>query len=443
MRLGHHLARHRMYLVGILVAAASLPGTFASTPSARAAEVVLREGDGLRWFKGNTHTHTFWSDGDAAPEFAVDWYKSHGYDFLCLTDHNVLATAEKWAPVGAKKSKVTKARVEELEKLYGPGWVVTRTEPDGTESMRLKTLAEVKARFESPEFLLIPAEEVSNPRAVHVNAVNIRETIPSIQGKDTADTLRKSFDLIEEHGRRHGVPVLAHLNHPNFSDGVTAEDIIHVGGERFFEVYNGHGGVRNHGDEAAFMPSVERMWDIILSMRLRDGDTDRPMWGLATDDTHAYYEQRIGLANAGRGWIEVLAAKLEPDALVEAMKAGRFYSSTGVSLDEVRIDEKEYRVSIVAEPGVTYRTTFVGTRKGFDPRSEPVMVDGKERPHTTRKYSGDVGVVLLETDANPAVYPFAGDELYVRAKVTSSRLQPNPHVEGDFESAWAQPFAPK
>jgi hypothetical protein len=31
-----------------------------------------------RWWKGNTHTHTLWSDGDAAPEVAADWYSSHG-----------------------------------------------------------------------------------------------------------------------------------------------------------------------------------------------------------------------------------------------------------------------------------------------------------------------------------------------------------------------------
>lgn len=25
------------------------------------------------WYKGNTHTHSLWSDGDAAPETAVGW----------------------------------------------------------------------------------------------------------------------------------------------------------------------------------------------------------------------------------------------------------------------------------------------------------------------------------------------------------------------------------
>ncbi|MEC7393427.1 MAG: hypothetical protein VX839_00950, partial [Verrucomicrobiota bacterium] len=42
-----------------------------------------------RWFKGNTHTHTLWSDGNDFPETAADWYKSKGYDFLVLSDHNV------------------------------------------------------------------------------------------------------------------------------------------------------------------------------------------------------------------------------------------------------------------------------------------------------------------------------------------------------------------
>ena len=32
-----------------------------------------------------------------------------------------------------------------------------------------------------------------------------------------------------------------------------------------------------------------------------------------------------------------------------------------------------------------------------------------------------------------------GDELYVRARVTSSRKHPNPFAEGDMEMAWVQP----
>ena len=42
------------------------------------------------WRRGNIHTHTTESDGDAEPEKVVEWYKNHGYDFLALTDHNHL-----------------------------------------------------------------------------------------------------------------------------------------------------------------------------------------------------------------------------------------------------------------------------------------------------------------------------------------------------------------
>ena len=40
------------------------------------------------WYKGNIHTHTTKSDGDADPEVVVNWFMEHGYDFLVLSDHN-------------------------------------------------------------------------------------------------------------------------------------------------------------------------------------------------------------------------------------------------------------------------------------------------------------------------------------------------------------------
>ena len=43
-----------------------------------------------RWWRGNTHTHTLWSDGDAAPTQVVGWYARSDYDFLVLSDHNQL-----------------------------------------------------------------------------------------------------------------------------------------------------------------------------------------------------------------------------------------------------------------------------------------------------------------------------------------------------------------
>ena len=42
------------------------------------------------WYRGNLHCHTTNSDGQQSPAEAVEWYRSHGYDFLAITDHDGL-----------------------------------------------------------------------------------------------------------------------------------------------------------------------------------------------------------------------------------------------------------------------------------------------------------------------------------------------------------------
>ncbi len=45
-----------------------------------------------KWFKGNIHAHTTVSDGTVDPEKQAADYRAMGYDFLSLTDHNVMLT---------------------------------------------------------------------------------------------------------------------------------------------------------------------------------------------------------------------------------------------------------------------------------------------------------------------------------------------------------------
>jgi predicted metal-dependent phosphoesterase TrpH len=52
------------------------------------------------WFKGNLHTHTTLSDGDAPPDIVAAWYEQHGYDFLrsrTRTDVKVVASLARSA----------------------------------------------------------------------------------------------------------------------------------------------------------------------------------------------------------------------------------------------------------------------------------------------------------------------------------------------------------
>jgi hypothetical protein len=425
------------------VVAACLPLTLGACETLGLTGHVLTDGGGKTWYRGNTHTHTLWSDGDAAPEVAVAWYKDQGYDFLCLSDHNILSdgSVEKWKAIDPDKH-LTPERFEKLKTQFGADWPVVRTNKNVNE-MRLKTLPELRAHFEEPgRFILIQAEEITggNPD-VHVNGLNIREVIKPSKSTSATEAIEHAFTQVDEQGQRYGIPTLPHLNHPNFAGAVTAEELAPVRGERFFEVYNGHPGVRNWGRDSEHKQSTDKMWDICLALRLQQ-DPTQILYGMATDDTHRYFEQRVGMSNAGRGWLMVLASDLETDSIMHAMKRGDFYATLGVTLRKVAVNAVSYSVEIDAEPGVTYTTQFIGTPREFDARSEPPRDDKGTVVRGTRIYSDDVGRVFAETTANPAVYRFTGDELYVRAKIISSKAQHNPFAEGDVETAWTQPALP-
>lgn len=47
------------------------------------------------WLKGNLHTHTTLSDGELSPERTLELYARRGYDYVALTDHDVIATPDR------------------------------------------------------------------------------------------------------------------------------------------------------------------------------------------------------------------------------------------------------------------------------------------------------------------------------------------------------------
>jgi hypothetical protein len=411
-----------------------------ATPANEAAsgETVLTETGPQKWRRGNLHTHTHWSDGDHYLEMVGLWYKDRGYDFLCITDHNTIDETERWVDIAKSKGKLP--AFEKLEARFPNEWVETRMVEDRKE-VRLKTFSEVSRRLnEAEKFLLLRGEEISDrfqKKPIHLNATNIQEAIPPLGGSSVYEAMQRNVDAVIAQRERTGQPILIHLNHPNFGWGITAEDLMRVRGENFFEVYNGHPGVRNAGDEQH--ASTERMWDVINAFRLTELDLPL-MYGLATDDGHNYHKIPSRASEPGRGWVVVLSESLTPEELIAALEAGRFYASNGVTLSRVVSGKNRLKVDVKPESGVDYVIEFIGTRRGFDRESQPVLNDDGKPVDATRRYSEEIGQVLKTVAGPSGEYRFAGDELYVRAKVTSSKLHPNPSAVGDKESAWVQPI---
>lgn len=300
----------------------------------------------MRWYKGNLHTHTLNSDGDSTPHEVATWYREHGYQFLVLSDHNYL------------------------------------TDPAGLNAIHA-------AR---EQFLLMAGEEVTDAfekKPIHINAYNPSRLIDPQHGASVSATIQNNVNEIR---RASAIPS---LNHPNFGWAVTVDDMLAVKDLGLFEVYNGHPAVNNDGGGG--FASLDEMWDALLTK-------GQKLYGIAVDDAHNFKRFGREVSNPGRGWIQVRASSLSPDALVSAIRQGDFYASSGVKIRDIQTSDSEYRIDIETEPWEKATTYFIGGN----------------------------GAVLAKSFDRTAAYRYKGSERYVRARVESS----------SGAKAWTQPAFP-
>ena len=288
------------------------------------------------WFKGSLHTHTSGagSTGDASPESVARWYRRHDYDFLSITDHDVLTAVD-----------------------------------DGPSNGLL----------ELP--LLIPGEEISariknGAIKIHVNGIGISATIDPIDSRtggpdEVVPTLQANIDAILESGG------IAMINHPNYTWAVDHKSINQTTGATLLEVYNG-GGASKKMDGGPGRFTYEQIWDGVLS-------AGRVIYGVATDDAHKYsVNPNPDPAHPGTGWVMVRAIELSAKAIITALASGDFYASTGVTLKELEASRECVHVEVEEVGDYVYITQFVG-RDG-KVLAEVVGPDATYRPRGDEGY---------------------------------------------------------
>lgn len=369
-----------------------------------------------QWQKGNLHTHSFWSDGNDFPEMIIQWYKNQGYQFIALSDHNTIAKQERWYELS--KRDIENKVLEKYENAYGD-WVETQTDSTGVR-VRLKTFDEYRSKLEEPgRFLIIKSEEVTSSyekKPIHINVTNIQEKIEPVKGSSVVEIMQKTLDLVHAQREKLGIPMFAHINHPNFGYGISTEDLKKLNGERFFELYNGHPAVNNAGNDE--YDSTEIMWDLVNIHYLDQG---KPLlYGIATDDSHHYHNFTADLSNTGRGWVMVNSKKLETSSLIEAMEKGDFYASTGITIKKYVVTKNQIRVEVEPEQGVHYEILFLGYKDG-----------------------GEAVEILERIEDTKGSYTFQDNDLFVRVKITSDALKESPPNTQETKKAWTQPFSVK
>lgn len=365
------------------------------------------------WVKGNLHAHSYWSDGDDFPEMIMDWYKTSGYDFTVLSDHNTLNEGEKWITI-SKKEYLQKGFKNYLAK-YGEDWVEHKLDSAENIQVKLKTFTEYKPLFEDENFIMIPSEEVTTGfegKPIHINATNIQDKITPVTGNSKVDVIQKNIDLILSQRQSSGQPIMPHINHPNFGFALTADDFVQLNNLQFFEVYNGHPAVFNEGDSAHL--STEEIWDFVNTAYVQQS---KPLlYGIATDDSHHYHQFEKKYSNAGRGWVMVQSDSLGAANIISAMEAGEFYASTGVILDDISLVDNTLNIKVKPETNINYKIEFIGVLK-----------------------SGNKAELIKSVDGINASIEISKEYLFIRAKVISDKTNKNFFDESEFEKAWIQP----
>ena len=176
-----------------------------------------------RWLRGNLHAHTTLSDGLVEPKQQAADYRAMGYDFLSVTDHNVM-------------HKLKELNREDF--LLFPGW--ERDIPYGTTKC-LHVVGQFPADF--------PEDTFARP-------------------KGNPDTMSMQ-DLLDEMQKENAFITLAH---PVWSR-MEPEEVRALKGYHAIEVFNTGTERLCHGGRA----------DILWDMLLREG---RRVYAVACDDTH-------------------------------------------------------------------------------------------------------------------------------------------------------------
>ena len=239
---------------------------------------------GGKFWRGNLHTHSNRSDGLLDPSEVCRRYQAEGYDFLALTDHFV--------------------------GLFD--YPITDTLPYRNDVFTTILGAELHSGA------------MQNGELWHVLAVGlpsdfVRSNSPHflpIEDQETAQEIAK---------RARDAGAFVAIAHPQWS-GMTLADARTIGSAHAVEIYNHRSAV------ACERPDGTAILDLLLT-------EGRQLTAIATDDAHFTEPDHFG------GWVMVKAKENSPDALLQALKNGHFYSSEGPELHHIELDKNQIFIS--------------------------------------------------------------------------------------------------
>ncbi|WP_339694785.1 CehA/McbA family metallohydrolase [Celeribacter baekdonensis] len=244
-----------------------------------------------RFYRGNLHTHSTLSDGVLPPAEVCRRYKAEGYDFIALTDHFI--------------------------GIYN--YPLADTVPFRDDAFTTILGAELHSGA------------MENGELWHILAVGLpADFTPSnspafvpVQGQETGPEIAQ---------RARDAGAFVAVAHPQWS-GMSLSDARSIEAAHAVEIYNHGCAMGCDRADGAFYA------DLLLS-------EGRDLTLIATDDAHFSEPDHFG------GWVMVKSEENTPEALLEALKCGDFYSSQGPELRHVELSDKAMTVQCSAAASV-------------------------------------------------------------------------------------------
>ena len=157
------------------------------------------------------------------------------------------------------------------------------------------------------------------------NILFIGETVPPLYETSLREALRQASELLT---------VICHPKPSRSRDYWTVSMIAALDPAPLgMEIYNAHYS-RRHLVYPDPNPLYTDIWDSLLSKGLH-------LWGFANDDSH-------DPSDYGRTLTMACVKDLSPRSLMAALKAGRFYASTGLLMESVHVEGREIRVQLAS-----------------------------------------------------------------------------------------------
>ncbi len=233
-----------------------------------------------QFWRGNLHTHSTRSDGVLEPAEVCRRYQAEGYDFIALTDHFI-------GLYDYPIVDTTEFRLDQFTTILG-----AEIHSGAMQNGELWHLVAIG----------LPADFAPSNSPFFV-PVDDQET-----GAEIAQRARDAGAFVA-------------IAHPEWS-GLTDADAWTIDAAHAVEIYN-HGCATSCDRPHGFM-TLDRMLEKGRRLDL-----------IATDDAHFSEPDHFG------GWVMVKATENSPEALLQALKDGAMYSSTGPELRDIRIEDRK------------------------------------------------------------------------------------------------------